>query len=118
MTSHPPDHAAQSTFMAPDDKAFRREQKRKRAPKPDLPSVPDGPCCFRCENWRAPGKDDDFGVCTALAVVAEKVKFGAERGTVVSIEWAMQQADVPCDHLRTKAYMDGCSRYAERREAA
>lgn len=116
--SHPSDHAAQATFLSPDDKAFRREQKRKRAPKAEPPPIPDGPCCLRCGNWRAPGKDDDFGICTALAVITEKVKFGAERGTVVSIEWAMQQADVPCDHLRTKAYMDGCSRYAERREAA
>lgn len=108
----PTDLIVQATFLGADDKRFAAEKKRKRAPRVELPAIPDGPCCARCANWKPDTDPDDFGVCLALATVAERVTFGPERGTVVSIEQAIQQADWAFDYLSTRGFFAGCRLFA------
>lgn len=115
--SHPSDRSAQITFMGKDDIQFQKAQKRKRAPKDPTPNVPDGHCCLRCANWRPDVDPNDFGACVALVFVETKVPMGPERGTVFSLEQAMQQDEWAFDYLPTKPYMVGCSLFHERKAA-
>ena len=108
---HASDISAQMTFLGEDDKRFRREQERRRRPRDKLPNVPDGPCCLRCRHWQEPGSHDDFGVCTMLAFVTVKVGIGPERGTIVSVDEAMQQDEYGFEYLPTRGFLAGCSLY-------
>lgn len=116
----PTDLIIQATFMSEDDKRFAKERGRKSTPKPTVPVLPDGPCCARCEHWKAPGSHDEFGTCLMLATVGERTTFGPERGTIVAVELALQQVDWAWDYLATKPYLAGCSRFsaAQKDEAA
>jgi hypothetical protein len=108
--THPSDLIAQKTFLGPDEIAFQKAQKRKRSPKVQLPKVlPGGPCCARCQNWIAPEESDDFGACTSLTVVTEKVSFGPERGSIFSTDQAMKQSDWAWESMATRGFFAGCS---------
>lgn len=110
---HPSDAVAQATFLAVDDKQFRRERERKRRPKVVLPQLPDGPCCARCQRWRHDGDPDDFGICLSLVIVTERIGTGPERGTFFSAKEAMQQYVWPWEYLPTRGFFAGCSQYVE-----
>lgn len=106
MTSHPSDGVAQKTFLGQDDHEFRRQQKRKRAPKDALPTIPDGPCCARCSNWQRPGKDDDFGLCREVVV---DMAIGTSVRRFMTQREAREQFAVGADPIATRGYFVGCS---------
>lgn len=112
---HPSDVSAQRSFLGEDDIRFRRERKRKRAPKQDLPSMPDGPCCGRCRSWERPDAGDDFGQCREVVV---QLDGPADKRRVMTREEAAALFELGVDPLRTRDFAPACSRYAERREAA
>lgn len=116
MLTDPVDLTIQKTFLGEDDKQFAKAKARKSQPKAPTPSIPDGPCCLRCRNWDPPGSHDDFGHCRALVTVEERTTFGPERGTVVAVEAAVQQAEWSWVYLPTKPYFAGCSRFVRQIE--
>lgn len=112
--SHPSDLTAQMSFLSVDDKRFREDRKRRRRKPDPLPDVPDGPCCLRCRNWRPPGPHDDFGECRVLQVLLDRAPGSAEKGTIVSVEEAIERYyGTPREDLRTRAFFAGCSRYVD-----
>jgi len=113
--SHPSDISAQRSFLGEDDIRFAKERKRKRAPKPELPSMPDGPCCGRCAHWERPTDDDGFGQCRAIVV---QIDGPSDKRLVMTREEAAAQFMLGVDPLRTRDFAPPCSRYVERREAA
>lgn len=113
--SHPSDISAQRSFLGEDDIRFKKERKRKSAPKPELPAMPDGPCCGRCAFWERPTGDDAFGQCREIVAEFEGP---SDRRRVLTRDEAAKQFMLGVEPLRTRDFAPACSRYAERREAA
>lgn len=106
MTQHPSDITAQKTFLGPDDIAFRNHQKRKRAPKDALPSIPDGPCCARCANWQRPDNGDEFGMCREVVV---DMSVGTDVRRFVTRKEAREQFVIWTDPMATRGFFAACS---------
>lgn len=113
---HSSDEMAQKTFLGPDDKRFLAEKKRKRAPKAELPAIPDGPCCARCANWEAPN-DDGFGQCREVVIVDDG---HADTRRAMTRAEARELFLFGGDPLRTRGFFEGCRLFAaqEERETA
>ena len=110
---HPSDLVAQATFLGADDKVYRRERKRRNAPKVALPSLPDGPCCARCGQWQAPADPDDHGECRATVVQVDG--FADERRVYTRAE-AMALLRMGVEPLATRGFFAGCSLFEVRGE--
>lgn len=101
---HPSDAVAQKTFLGPDDKRFLSDKKRRRAPKIELPAIPDGPCCARCANWEAPD-EDGFGQCREVVIVEDG--YADTRRAITRTE-ARSLFLFGGDPLRTRGFFAGC----------
>lgn len=105
---HPSDISAQRTFLGEDDKRWIAEKKRQRAPKVELPSIPDGPCCVRCQNWERPQDSKDFGECR---VIVAEVDGPTSARRVMTREQAQAEFLIGVEPLRVRGFAAPCSRY-------
>jgi len=111
------DEVVQATLLGPDDYLYRKEQQRKRAPKPTTPELPDAPCCAHCVNWTAPEAGDEFGFGERAVVWV--ITRGPDKGTIVAEDEVRRIQPVPdLEPLRTKPYFLACDGFFAKAVAA
>ena len=109
--------SVRKTYLSEDDKAFQKQQQRKRQPKVRPETViPDGPCCGRCNHWKSPSDDGDYGTCR-ITFLTQAVY--AENRRLVSYDEYRAAGMTGGDNMRVAISFAACSQYNKeiRREA-